>query len=138
MLGDARRCGSPIQAPAPGYERTLVGLLICIAAVALRLWLSWRSPASYDMKWYWAGISADLERGARLYEDTPYHFSPVWSWLLLLFGKASRWGLPFDATLRTFLRSWTSSPHGFSSVWRDGKDRRDGPGRPQSSSLPTP
>jgi len=103
MFGDARRCGSPIQAPAPGYERTLVGLLICIAAVALRLWLSWRSPASYDMKWYWAGISADLERGARLYEDTPYHFSPVWSWLLLLFRKASRWGLPFDATLRTFL-----------------------------------
>ncbi len=90
-----------------GKERALVGavagLLICVAALALRFYLSWRAPASYDMKWYWAAISRDLERGARLYEDTPYHFSPVWSWLLLLFRRASRWGLPFDAALRSFL-----------------------------------
>jgi hypothetical protein len=76
--------------------------LICAAAVAVRLWLAWRAPASWDMRWYWAGISADVERGARLYEDTAYHFSPVWAWLLLLFRRVPEW-MGFDAALRTFL-----------------------------------
>ncbi len=94
--------GGARAAPREGARRgSLAGLLICAAAVAVRLYLSWRAPASYDMKWYWAGISADVEQGARLY-DTAYHFSPVWAWLLFLFRKAPA-GIPFDAALRTFL-----------------------------------
>jgi hypothetical protein len=78
------------------------GLIVCAVAVAIRLWLAWRAPASWDMKWFWARISADVERGARLYEDTAYHFSPLWAWLLFLFRRAPGW-LEFDAALRTFL-----------------------------------
>jgi hypothetical protein len=54
------------------------------------------------MKWFWARISSDVERGARLYEDTAYHFSPLWAWLLFLFRRAPGW-IGFDAALRTFL-----------------------------------
>src|SRR6476661_3652939 len=83
-------------------RRGIAALLVCAAAVAARLYLSWRAPASYDMKWYWSRISDDVAGGARLYADTPYHFSPVWAWLLLLFRRAQA-GIPFDALLRTFL-----------------------------------
>ena len=88
------------QQAAPG---TASGLAVCAMAVAARLYLSWHAPASYDMNWFWAQIIDGMERGGHLYEDTPYHFSPVWSWLLLLFQKTSRLGFPFNATLRTFL-----------------------------------
>ena len=106
MTGDRRPDGAPVEADAakPSESRSAAasGLTLCAAVVAVRLWLAWRAPASWDMRWYWAGISADLERGARLYEDTAYHFSPLWAWLLLLFRKAPG-GMGFDAALRTFL-----------------------------------
>jgi len=78
-------------------------LLMASVVVGLRLYLAFQAPESHDIRYYWTDIAERVAAGARLYEETPYHFPPLWAWLLLLFRRISHEGIPFAAVLRSFL-----------------------------------
>lgn len=55
------------------------------------------------MTTYWRPIAEQIRAGARLYEDTPYHFLPLWAGVLAFVRWLAGSGPAFAAALRTVL-----------------------------------
>jgi hypothetical protein len=89
----------------PGSPRigTAVFWSAAAALVAIRLVLAARFKVLLEIEHIWRPIAHEQAAGGLLWDNTDYHFFPIWGWILMAFERAERAGASFAAIQRGFL-----------------------------------